>query len=181
MSSAAIEKNQSTLPEDILERDFKGNEDLLFDVNSGVEDDRGLQLHSVLVGSIGLLLPGNVVSEVVDKAVVCRLPNTHAWFSGVVSSRGNMIPVFDLHKLFSIKSTAEKRRLIVIGENETAVGIWIDGFPRLLKFDDEDLTTSEPAVPSLIREHSRQYFLKDGQTWIDWDIGTFFTALGKLL
>ena len=137
--------------------------------------------HGVLVGNIGLLLPRREVSELVDNLSVCQLPNTAGWFNGVASVRGNMIPVFDMHLLFDIAIETKRRRMIIVGENETAVAFWVDQMPRMVALTLDDSMTSVPPIPPMIRDHSRKYFLKDGQIWVDWDVQAFFTTLGNLL
>ena len=144
-------------------------------------ESRDITTHGVLVGNIGLLLPRQEVSELISGLVVCRLPNTADWFNGVTSVRGNMIPLFDLHALFGIAHQGARRRSIIVGEGETAVGFWVDDMPRMISLTAEDGMTSVPPIPRMIREHSRQYYLKDGQIWVDWDVQAFFKTLGNQL
>ena len=181
MSSVYAEQEHGMLTDEAPNQGLETGEDLLFDLGNAAEEEHGLQVHTVLVGNIGLMLPKDEVSELIENAAVCGLPNTRTWFNGVASIRGNMIPVFDLHELFSIEQTVDNRRLIVVGENETAAAFWVDDFPRLIVFGDEDGTTTEPPIPSLIREYARQYYMKDGQAWVEWDVKSFFTALGEQL
>ncbi len=143
--------------------------------------DAGISRHAVLVGNIGLLLPGDEISEVVERARVCRLPNTSTWFSGITSVRGSMIPVFDLHELFDMTFEPKQRRLIVVGEHEKAVAFWVDGFPRIVTLDDDDLDSAVLAIPSLIRDNAREYYSKDGQIWVDWNVEAFVTTLGEMI
>lgn len=168
-------------PSEALNREF-----ILADLpqtgwGNGDDMAQGISTHAVLVGNIGLLLPRGEVSEMVEAKTICQLPNTSTWFNGVTSVRGNMIPVFDLHRLFDITHEGKHRRMIVIGEGETAVAIWVDSMPRMVEVDGNDRMTSAPPIPSLIRDYARRYFLKDGQIWVDWEVREFFTALGDLL
>jgi twitching motility protein PilI len=169
------------LPSEALNREFilpdtpEANEAMAF------TDTRDVTTHGVLVGNIGLLLPREEVSELISGLAVCRLPNTANWFDGVSSVRGNMIPLFDLHALFDISYQGIKRRSIIVGEGETAVGFWVDDMPRMVSLTAEDGMTSVPPIPPMIREHSRKYYLKDGQIWVDWDVQAFFKTLGNLL
>ncbi|MBT8434560.1 MAG: chemotaxis protein CheW [Gammaproteobacteria bacterium] len=181
MSSAYAKQEHDMQPGEAPKQGLEVGDDLLFDLESALEEDQGLQRHTVLVGDIGLVLPVDEVSELIEKVAVCQLPNTQAWFNGVTSIRGNMIPVFDLHELFSIEPPTASRRLIVVGQNETAAAFWVDDFPRLLVFAEEEITTNEPSIPSLLRKHARQYFLQDGKTWVEWDFKSFFATLGEQL
>ena len=179
MKSMLAEKNESILPSQALNRDF-GLVDLPF-VSMTEEHGDALVTHAIMIGNIGLLLPNDQISELLNRLAVCRLPNTAAWFAGVTSVRGNMIPVFDLHRLFGIESTPQARRTIVVSEHETAVAFHVDGFPRLVSLEEEDGMTSTPPIPALVKDHARKYYLKDGQIWVDWDIHTFFKTLGGML
>ena len=181
MNPAQAQSEQALLAEAVSDAELPAGEDLLFDLGTAVDDDHDLQVHTVLIGNIGLVLPKHEVSELVDRPAVCRLPNTQPWFDGVTSVRGSMIPVFDLHVLFSIEPPEGKRRLVVVGQNETAAAFWVDDFPRLLVLRDEDQVTSEPPLPSLIRAHAKQFYQKDEQAWVAWDLQAFFTALGEKL
>ena len=147
-----------------------------------LEEDTDVESrHAVLIGNIGVLLPADEISELVERARICRLPNTSTWFSGITSVRGSMIPVFDLHELFDIAINVKQRRLIVVGEHEKAVAFWVDDFPRIVTLSDEELVSSAPAAPSLIKDNARNYYLKDDQAWVDWDIEAFVTTLGEMI
>ena len=169
------------LPEALQDSGFATDENLLFDLGAALEDEHDRQVHTVLLGNVGLVLPKQEVSELIDRPTVCRLPNTESWFDGVISVRGSMIPVFDLHAMFDIEKPAGKRRLIVVGQNETAAAFWVDDFPRLLVLYDEDVTSSEPPLPSLLREHARSFYEKENRAWVEWDVQAFFSALGAKL
>jgi len=181
MSTVLADKPITMLPSEALNREFDLANVSFAEVDTSLEQFQTITTHSVLVGNIGLLLPNDKVSELVDKMTVCRLPNTAAWFNGVTTVRGNMIPVFDLHELFEINHENVKRRLIVVGETETAVAFWVDDFSQLITLTGEDNMGNTPPIPLLIKDHSREYYLKDGQVWVDWNFESFFTMLGKML
>ena len=181
MNPAQVQPQQALLNDEVSNPELPAAEDLLFDLGAAVGDDHDLQVHTVAIGNVGLVLPKHEVSELIERPAVCRLPNTLRWFDGVISVRGSMIPVFDLHELFAIGPPAGKRRLIVVGQNETAAAFWVDDFPRLLVLRDEDQTTSEPPLPSMLRTHASRFYQKDDQAWVEWEVQAFFTALGEKL
>lgn len=168
------------LPSEALNREFVLTDAPLPQQRKTVAS-ANIMSHGVLVGNIGLLLPRQEVSELVNNLTICRMPNTSTWFNGVTSLRGNMIPIFDLHKLLDISHDEISRRTIIVGEGETAVAFWVDGMPRMVTLSSDDAMTSVPPIPTLIRDHSQRYYLKEGQIWVDWDVQSFFTTLGGLL
>ena len=181
MNPDEFERQSPMLPSEALSRQFVLPDAPQENSIPAFSESRDITTHGVLVGNIGLLLPRHEVSELVAGLTVCRLPNTSAWFDGVTSVRGNMIPLFDLHLLFDIAHQGVKRRTIIVGEGETAVSFWVDDMPRMVSLTSDDGMTSVPPIPPLIRDHSRKYYLKDGQIWVDWDVQSFFTTLGNLL
>lgn len=168
------------LPSEALNRDFVLDEQALVQADAS-EGAISVTTHAVVIGDIGLLLPSDEVSELVERLPVCKLPNTPNWFSGVTSLRGNITPVFDLHDLFGVSVGSSKRRLIVIGSGETSVSFWVDAMPSMVALVADDLMESDPPLPDFIRNNANRYFLKNGQIWVDWNVDQFFTALGKLL
>ena len=168
------------LPSEALNREFVLDDQAMAQSGSSVEAI-SVTTHAVVIGDIGLLLPSDEVSELVERLPVCKLPNTPAWFSGVTSLRGNITPVFDLHELFGVPVKSSKRRFIVIGSGETAISFWVDEMPCMVVLGGEDLMAGDPPLPDLIRNHASRFFLQNNQIWVDWNVGQFFTSLGKLL
>lgn len=181
MSSVLAETNRLMLPSEALRRQFVLPDGLLPGQSESEREREQITPHAVLVGNLGLLLPGDEVCELVERPEVCRLPNTSTWFCGITSVRGNMIPVFDLHELFDIAHEHLKRRLIVIGENDRAVALWVDDFPRIVTLDAGELVSGPPPIPALIRDHARKYYRHDDKIWVDWNIESFVTTLGAML
>lgn len=168
------------LPSEALNREFVLDDEAMPGViPAGAAT--GITTHAVLVGDIGLLLPVDEVSELVDRLPVCNLPNTPEWFSGVSSLRGNITPIFDLHLLFGVEVASARRRLIVIGSGETSVAFWVDKMPSMVTLGPHDDMVGDPPLPDIIKKHASRYFLKDNQIWIDWDVQKFFFSLGNLL
>ena len=181
MSTALTEADPLMPPSEALNRDREFADGLLPGQLPPEPDADRLVAHAVRIGTIGLLLPRDVISELVENTTVCRLPNTSTWFSGVTSVRGNMIPVFDLHELFELDYGDLQRKLIVVGENETATAFWVDDFPKMLSLASEEAMSGTTSIPALIRDYARDYYLQDEQVWVDWDIDGFMTTLGEML
>ena len=172
------------LPSEVLNRKFELAEstaEAMVTQAQSSEKNRIINTHAVMVGNIGLLLPQNEVSELAENLSVCRLPNTPTWFNGVTSVRGNMIPVFDVHELFGVEGKGKHRKMIIVGTGETAAAFWIDAMPLMVKVSRDVLMNSTPPLPQMIKDYARGYYLKDGHTWIDWDVKQFFGSVGSRL
>ena len=172
------------LPSEVLNRNFELADapvEAVVEQKQSSEKYLAITTHAVRVGNIGLLLPQNEVSELAETLSVCRLPNTPTWFNGVTSIRGNMIPVFDVHELFGVEGRGKDRKMIVVGIGETAAAFWIDEMPTMVMVTSDDMMSNIPPLPQIIKDFSRNYYLKDDQTWIDWDVNQFFNNVGSRL
>jgi len=169
------------LPSEALNRPFVLAEEPVVEQLQVVDSFKVITTHAVLVGNIGMLLPSEEVSELVESLSICRLPNSPTWFNGITSVRGNMIPVFDLHELLDVTGKGLERKLLVVGGGETAAAFWVDGMPRIVMVTSDDAMNGSLPLPQLIKDHSRSFYLKDDQIWIDWNVTAFFAALGNLL
>lgn len=166
------------LPSEALQREF-----LLQNVSQAPapvqEKQTGVSGHAINLGGIGLLLPRGVINEILEKHSVCELPNTPSWFSGIISLRGNMIPVFNLIELLNPSASLEKRRLLTIAQGEESVAIWINELPVWKHFSEDERLSNSPPLPNVLREHVISTYSRDGQIWVDWDVSDFFAALSK--
>ena len=153
-------------PSEALNREFVLDDQSV--LQAGPESDViSVTTHAVVIGDVGLLLPSDEVSELVERSPVCKLPNTPTWFSGVISLRGNITPVFDLHFLFGVEVSTVNRRLIVIGSGDTAVSFWVEQMPSMVSLGGEDVMAGDPPLPDVIRNHANRYFFPDNHNNID--------------
>lgn len=126
--------------------------------------------HGFRVGSLGLLLPEGTIGELFNELAYCRLPNTATALLGMANKRGDIIPVFDLYGLSGVSSEASAQwRILVVGADEDAVGLRIDGLPTRMILGAEDQLKTIPPLPAWIRPYARACYRKDG-FWVDWDL-----------
>lgn len=128
------------------------------------------------IGSVGFLLPERVPSEVVAGSAIYSIPNTAHWFSGMINLRGNLVPVFDLHRLLGIP-TGDDRPLLVLDRGADAVALPTDGLPRTVGAVVR--TTQLPPVPSALEPYLRSAHLEGETIWLDLDLAQLFRALGS--
>ncbi len=83
-----------------------------------------------------LLMPQGVPLEILIDASAVRVPNTSDWFHGVVSQRGNLLPIFDLASWAGLSIAADRpRQVIVVGLPSRTFGLISDTTPRLLHIE----------------------------------------------
>ena len=131
------------------------------------------------VGGIGLLVSQDTVSEVLEQAPIYPLPNTPPWVLGLVNLRGNLVPVFDVKPLLELEGddAQDKRRLLILGGGDKAVGIMIDGLPQLAATNNA--LSRLPPLPAALRPYVAKAYVRDNAVWLEFDHYGFFGSLGE--
>ena len=135
------------------------------------------QRHGVAIGSFSVLLPGDVVSEVVKGSTIYPIPKTASWVKGLLNLRGNLVPVFDLAEHFDTHGQArESPQIIVVGKAEQAIALIAEGIPRLAS-TSQAISHSTLPLPDGIRSHVRQAFAEDDNMWLELDFSGLIESL----
>lgn len=120
-----------------------------------------------------LLLPQGVALEILIDASAIRVPNTSAWFHGVVSQRGNLLPIFDLSMWAGLPPSAgRQRQVVVVGLESRLFGVLSDTTPALLHLEDtpdRQATYTGPLSPYLshMRSNGREEAYEfDASAWL---------------
>ncbi len=83
-----------------------------------------------------LLMPQGVALEVLIDASAVRVPNTNAWFNGVVNQRGNLLPTFDLALWAGLQPANDRpRQIVVVGLESRFFGVLSEATPALLRIE----------------------------------------------
>jgi len=134
---------------------------------------------SIRIGHWGLLVPVELYCEVWDKAKVSPFPDVHPWLTGLLNLRGNLAPLFDLHKVFSESSAVNKtRKLLSLGRGEKMVAVWIDTFPEVKTIAALQRLEKIPVLPEHLRGYVSQAYQQDGQVWLMVEFEALIQALG---
>lgn len=129
------------------------------------------------IGSYAFLISVDTYCEVIEHLPVNPLPNVDLWFSGLLNLRGALVPVIDLHALFSQATTDNKRQLLVIDRAEKAMAIWIDGLPQIHNLASQPLKQLPP-LPPLLECCVISGHLHHNQIWLNVQFDTLFKTLG---
>lgn len=154
--------------------------DSLHEPEPQAETARAFTAYAVVVGNLGLLLPTDTVSTLIEEGLpFCPLPNTPPWLRGMANYYGNVIPIFDLETLLELPASVRaESKILLIGEGETAVGITVVSPPVRLRLSSAQVLTGSPPLPPVLQPYVRACYRSEG-IWVDWDMRAFFIAAGE--
>ena len=89
-----------------------------------------IQVVAFTIGSQEYCVDILSVQEIIKVLKITRVPRAGRFIEGVINLRGNVIPVFNLHKRFGVSPLEDKEeaRIIVFQFDDTRAGIWM--FPK---------------------------------------------------
>jgi hypothetical protein len=95
-----------------------------------------------------LLAAPGVPLQVLIEAAPVRVPNTPVWFRGVVSQRGNLLPVFDLARWAGLDDSGmERPQIVSVGQGPQACAVVCGIAPSLIAIIGEtDRVETEGAL-----------------------------------
>ena len=147
------DSGQTTLvdPVSALDREFMLPDEATQADGRGELDQQLLQRMGFRVGQLGLMFPWDAGREVVMPPPVSRIPNTAPWFMGLANVHGGLVSVVDAAAAFGVtRQTGVPEYLLIFGQGEDALGLLIDGLPRLLDVDVSQRLASLPELPALL-------------------------------
>ncbi len=93
------------------------------------------------------------VREIVRLQNITAIPQSPDFVEGIVNLRGQIVPIVDLCRRFSIASVASgsvadesRRRIIVVNLDDQNVGVLVDGVSEILRIPDESVEPTPPIV-----------------------------------
>jgi chemotaxis signal transduction protein len=80
-----------------------------------------------------LVLPEGLPLQMLMDALPVRVPNTRPWFHGVLSQRGNLLPVFDLGHWAGLAPIDRRQaQLVAVGQGAQACALLCATAPNLV-------------------------------------------------
>ena len=140
----------------------------------------GVQRYGFRIGACRFVHDLALDVELIELARCYDLPNSSAWFSGLVNLRGNLVPVFDLKSLLGITGpTGFRQMLLVIGSGERIAALVIDGTPDHINIDAGGRVDQPDHVPEVLQEHLQGAYEFAGEIWYQVNYETLFESLAK--
>lgn len=139
-----------------------------------------IQRYGFRIGGCRFVHDLNLPVELIELPLRYELPNSSAWFSGLVNLRGNLVPVFDLKSLLGGTGTAgDRQMLLVIGSGERAAALVIDGTPDHISIDAGSRIDEPDHVPEILQDHLLGAYQYAGETWYQANYEGVFETLAQ--
>jgi len=108
---------------------------------AGYGVDEYVQIVAFRLGAEEYGVPIVTVQEIIKMMNITRVPRASHYVEGVINLRGNIIPVFNLHKRFNIEPQGkeEDRRIIVFRFDDVKAAIIVDGVSEVLRISSENI------------------------------------------
>jgi twitching motility protein PilI len=136
-------------------------------------------MFGIRIGRTGFVVSPSNLGFIINKALITPLPNAAPWLSGVLSLRGNLVPVIDLHVILSEEVINEKNRLLfVMVEDGYSAAIWIDDLPVFKSSWQFQTTRNHSALSKILQRFVPSACEQDGQLWYNINFSDLFDALG---
>jgi chemotaxis signal transduction protein len=129
------------------------------------------------ISNLSLILPQGILSELVEVPQYAILPLMPEKVVGLCNLRGNLVPVFDLHKHLGVGKDSSDRYLIALGAGEGVVGILLESLPYMIRESDCIPTKQMPSLPKKLEDYISGAFKKEGQVLVEYDHDAFFASL----
>ena len=115
--------------------------------NYGLEDEQSVKLLTFETCNQEYSLDIMCVHEIRSWTKATPLPHAPSYILGVVNLRGTVLPIVDLAKQLGATSQPYTNRnvIIVIGQQETVIGLLVDAVSDIISVDKEKLQPP-PAV-----------------------------------
>ena len=117
---------------------------------SDTEESTAITLFSYTVDGFNILLERDLKTEIIEQRNIFPIPHAPSWCSGMISLRGKLIPVLNLHGLLANSTQAAGKWLLVVESQPLPqIAIRIDSLPSQRQIEPNDFTAvSGDALPN---------------------------------
>lgn len=95
----------------------------------------------------------NRIVEILKTQKIHSLPDLPDFLSGVVTVRGEVIPLLNLKKRFGFESSPEKEHILIIKCDSEKIGLLVDEIKEIIPLATEEITVP----PSIFKGLKRRY------------------------
>ncbi|MGE5417139.1 MAG: chemotaxis protein CheW [Acidobacteriota bacterium] len=124
-------------------------EEHVMEVHEALENE--IQVVAFKLGSEEYAVEIVTVQEIIKVLTIARVPRANKFIEGVINLRGNVIPVFNLHKRFGItpQGKDEDKRIIVFQFDDVKAAIMVDGVSEVIRIGVNSIEDAKKVYGSL--------------------------------
>ncbi|WP_153726602.1 chemotaxis protein CheW [Heliorestis convoluta] len=95
------------------------------------------------------------VQEINRLLTITRVPKAPFYVEGVINLRGNVVPVIDLRKRFSLppRETTDRTRIIIVKVKDITVGVIVDGVSEVISLPNDNIEPPPGLQSSLDQDY----------------------------
>ncbi|MDR1205856.1 MAG: chemotaxis protein CheW [Peptococcaceae bacterium] len=97
-----------------------------------------------------------IVQEIIRMPETIVMPDSQYYITGVANLRGDIIPIVDLKRRFSLpdmtEGSEEDKRVIVALLNSAKIGLMVDRVDEVCKFKESDIRPCDTATTDVQKE-----------------------------
>ena len=121
------------------------------------------------------------VVEILNTQKVYTLPELPSFLSGVITVRGEVIPLLDLRKRFNIQPTEAKELIIVVRYDSEKIGLLVDEIKEIIPIDSTEITIPPTIFKGLKKKYLTGLGKKDEMIIILLNLDYLLTSEEKLM
>lgn len=131
--------------------------------------------------NMNLLFDPKIPCEIISNENVFSIPNTPKWIKGLINHRGNLIPVFDLYKLWTLEKPQKQLPLLIFDRNEDFIALYSDAFPLALETKHAKINSTDPGtdLPAEIIQFKNISYSIDNSIWHEIDLKGFMKYITR--
>lgn len=110
------------------------------------ENYEQLKVMRFFVGTIGFAIAITEIREVISPTEIRKIPKAPAFIEGVLSLRGEIIPVVDLRRLFAVEPQSADYRIVLRAVKGVTVGYMVDQVSNVVQIEKKSILPRPPVI-----------------------------------
>ncbi len=120
------------------------------------------------------------VVEILNLQKIHTIPELPDFLSGVITVRGEIIPLLDLRKRFNVKSPVEEGRIIIVSYDNEKIGLLVDEIKEITSLGPSEIIPPPSIFKGLKKKYLSGLGKKDERIIILLNIDDLLTSEEKI-
>jgi purine-binding chemotaxis protein CheW len=147
-------------------------------VEETAASDGTQQLLSFLLGDEEYGVNILMIREIIRLTTITPVPRAPSYIKGIISLRGAVLPILDLHQLLSIPETQpdKKSRILVVNLEAGPIGIIVDAVTEVVELKEAELEPAPAVMTGLDADHIKGMGRYKGRLIVLLDLDKVYTT-----